>query len=290
MNLDMVYSVSHITLEGETISARDLEKKQGGKGLNQAVALARAGADVSMAGCVGEDGRELVETLQDSGVDTGLIREIASPSGHAIIQLDEKGANAIIVYGGANDKITPGIIDEALEKFSEGDYVLLQNEISNVDYAIHAAKKRGLKVAFNPSPISEKLMEYPLDLVDVFILNEIEGQMLSGLCDCANHEEILDALQTKFPGAEIVMTLGSKGVSYSGIRGRFFCPAKTVKVVDTTGAGDTFCGYFLACILKGVPVKDALEKATKASALSIGKKGAAPSIPTMAEVESSAFC
>lgn len=288
LNIDLVYSVSHINLEGETISARERESKQGGKGLNQSVALAQAGAEVFMAGCVGPDGTELLETLRLSGVDTTLIREIDEPSGHAIIQLADSGANSIIIYGGANVKITPQMIDETLVRFGSGDYILLQNEISCVAYAIRAAKERGLKVAFNPSPISEELPAYPLDLVDVFILNELEGQTLSG-SESAAGADIMAALAARFPQAAIVLTLGEKGAVYHDSRHDLTCPAHKVPVVDTTGAGDTFCGYFLACTMKGMEPQKALETATRASALAIGKKGAAVSIPTLAQVESAVF-
>lgn len=284
LNIDLVYSVSHINLEGETISAKERETKQGGKGLNQSVALARAGAEVYMAGCVGADGRDLVETLRQAGADVGFIREVSDSSGHAIIQLADSGANSIIIYGGANLRITPEMIDETLDHFAPGDYILLQNEISNVDYAIRAAKDRGMKVAFNPSPISEELLSYPLELVDLFILNELEGQTLSGV-ESEKGSEVMASLIKKFPQATIVLTLGEKGAMYHGNGQDLTCPAHKVSVVDTTGAGDTFCGYFLACTMKGMAPRVALETATQASALAIGKKGAAVSIPTLAQVE-----
>lgn len=288
LNIDLVYSVSHINLEGETISARERETKQGGKGLNQSVALARAGAEVYMAGCVGADGRDLVETLRQSGADVGFIREVDEPSGHAIIQLADSGANSIIIYGGANLQITPQMINETMSHFDVGDYILLQNEISNVDHAILAAKKCGMRVAFNPSPISEELLSYPLELVDVFILNELEGQTLSGI-ESEKGSEVMASLIKKFPQAAIVLTLGEKGAMYHGGGQDLTCPAHKVSVVDTTGAGDTFCGYFLACTMKGMAPKLALETASRASALAIGKKGAAVSIPTLAQVENAAF-
>lgn len=288
LNIDFVYSVSHINFEGETISARERERKQGGKGLNQSVALARAGAEVFMAGCVGPDGADLLETLRLSGADTTFVREIDEPSGHAIIQLADSGANSIIIYGGANIKISPQMIDETLEHFDSGDYILLQNEISCVAYAIKAAKDRGLKVAFNPSPISEELLTYPLDLVDIFILNELEGKALSG-AESTVGADVMAALAAKFPQAIIVLTLGEKGVIYHDSYLDLTCPAYKVSVVDTTGAGDTFCGYFLACTMNGIAPQEALETATKASALAIGKKGAAVSIPTLAQVQIADF-
>lgn len=147
-----------------------------------------------------------------------------------------------------------------------------------------------MKVALNPSPVSRELMDYPLELVDVLILNELEGQALSGSAADAEGGAILSALATRFPGAAIVLTLGSKGVMYHDAEGDLSCPAQKVTVVDTTGAGDTFCGYFLACTMKGMSPDKALHTASRASALAISKKGAAVSIPTLAEVEKAAFC
>lgn len=288
LNVDFVYNVCHINLEGETISAKGRELKQGGKGLNQSVALARAGAEVFMAGCVGSDGADLLETLRSAGVDTALIREVEEPSGHAIIQLADSGANSIIIYGGANVKITPEMIDETLARFDAGDYILLQNEVSCVGYAIRAAKERGLKVAFNPSPISEELLTYPLNMVDVFILNELEGQTLSG-SESTVDADVMAALIARFPHADIVFTLGAKGAMYHDGRYDLTCPTHKVPVVDTTGAGDTFCGYFLACTMRGMEPQKALETATRASELAIGKKGAAVSIPTLDQVENADF-
>lgn len=287
LNIDFVYSVGHICLEGETLPARALERKQGGKGLNQAAALARAGAPVFMAGCVGPDGDDLAETLARSGADVSYVRKIQEPSGSAMIQLADSGANSIVVYGGANRKVTPQMIDEVLSHFSPGDYILLQNEISCVEYAFRAAKARGMKLAFNPSPISEELFRYPLELADILILNELEGRSLAGI-QSSSGEEILAALARRFPQAAVVLTLGEQGALYQDGRSRLFCPAQKVPVIDTTGAGDTFCGYFLACSMKGMPPEQALVMATQASALAIGTKGAADSIPSWAQVEAAA--
>lgn len=285
LNLDLVYSVSHINLEGETIPARELELKHGGKGLNQTVALGRAGAEVMMAGCVGTDGQPLIETLRQAGADTRFVQMLEERSGHAIIQLADTGANAIIIYGGANQHVTPALVDEALKDFSAGDYMLLQNETSSVEYAIRAAKQCGMKVVLNPSPMTAELLQYPLELVDLFILNEIEGQFLSGQQNGTEYSDILQALAKRFPKASIVLTLGERGAMYHDANHDLKCAAYRVPVVDTTGAGDTFCGYFLASIIKGLAPEQALHIASKASALAIGKKGAALSIPLLAEVE-----
>ena len=288
LNFDLVYRVPHVNLEGETIAARNFDEKIGGKGLNQSIALARAGADVAMAGCVGEDGAPLIETLRAAGVNADLIRTVNGRSGHAIIQLADSGANAIVIYGGANDRITPTMIDETLAHFSAGDWLLLQNETANVDYAIRAAKAHGMKVALNPSPISDALLRYPLELVDLFILNEIEGQTLAGVTQ-NDGRAILASLADRFPAAAIVLTLGERGALYHDESTDLFCPAFDAPVVDTTAAGDTFCGFFLSGTIRGMSPADALTMASRASALAIGTLGAAVSIPTWEAAERTAF-
>lgn len=288
-NYDMVYSVDHVVLDGETISAQEMEVKQGGKGLNQAIALARGGAISYFSGCIGADGDELINTLIHSGVNVNYLKRDNGPSGHAIIQLSKDGNNAIVIYGGSNLQVSRAIIDEAVSNFDQGDYLLLQNEISNVGYAIFSAKQRGMRVVLNPSPITADLLKSPLDLVDIFILNEIEGQFLAELPDHVPAQEILEALFNRFPNAEIVLTLGSNGVLYHGKQGDFEHRAYHVPVVDTTGVGDTFCGFYLACVMNGQNTEEALETASKASAIAVGIKGAAASIPSIEQVINTSF-
>lgn len=289
LNFDFVYSLPHITLEGETISAHDLELKHGGKGLNQSVALARAGAEVFIAGCVGPDGEPLIDVLRQAKVNTAHIKTVPERSGHAIIQLADNGSNSIVIYSGANEKISTEMIDEVLDHFAEGDFLLMQNEISNVAYAMHAANAHGIKIAFNPSPVTEELQSYPLEFVDTFILNELEGQILSGATADADDDTIIHSLVEKFPHAKIVLTLGARGARYHDMAHDLEQRAYQVPVVDTTGAGDTFCGYFLACVMKGMDPGKSLEMASKASSLAIGVKGAAVSIPIFADVEKAKF-
>lgn len=285
LNIDKVYSVPHFVAPGETLTASRLETFAGGKGLNQSVALARAGARVYAAGAIGPDGKFLVDLLRDSGANVDRIQHFVDvPTGHAIIQVVPQGQNCIIISAGANGEITEGYIDDALEGLGPGDLLLLQNEVSCVPYAIRAAKALGLSVAFNPSPIDDALFGYPLDLVDWFILNEIEGKALAGM-DSEDCSLILDALLAKFPQSAVVLTLGSEGVLYGKGQERLSHRACKVPVADSTAAGDTFCGFFLASLSKGLTPDQALEKATLAAALAIQKKGAAPSIPTWEEVE-----
>ena len=180
LNLDYVYNVDHFVRAGETISSSLLNTFCGGKGLNQSIALARAGAKVYHAGAVGNDGGALVKVLEDNNVDTSLIRIVDLPTGHAIIQRDPDGQNCILLFGGANQSITDSHIEAALSGFSKDDYLILQNEINNTKSIMKRAKDKGMKIVLNPSPMDEKIHALPLELVDIFIVNEVEAESLFG--------------------------------------------------------------------------------------------------------------
>ena len=197
-----------------------------------------------------------------------------------------EGKNCIIVCGGSNQCISKGYITDVLSHFNEGDILLLQNETSNVSFAMQEAKARGMKIVFNASPITETLLEYPLELVDYFMINEVEGKALSMVED-DDYEVILTALVSRFPNAAIVLTLGEQGVWYQDKTTRARHGIYRVEVADTTAAGDTFCGYFLACMAKGMSIPDTLEMASKASAIVVSRPGASDSIPTWDEVQNS---
>lgn len=283
LNLDKVYSVGHFIRPAETMAAAALNEFCGGKGLNQSIALARAGAQVWHAGCVGEaDGTVLLDALKDSGVDISLVRRLPCPTGHAIIQVNTEGQNCILLYGGANQQITPAQIDETLAQFAPGDMLVLQNEISNLSYLIEAAGKKGMVIVLNPSPMAPELLEMPLEYVSYFLLNEVEAKDLCGAE--VPEEEYPEKLLARYPNSRVVLTLGSRGCIYQDAGQRIVQPACRVQAVDTTAAGDTFTGYFVAAIAAGAPVAQALEEATKAAAISVSRQGAAPSIPLREEV------
>ena len=285
LNIDKVYAVDHFVSAGETLTAPRMDTFAGGKGMNQSIALARAGAEIYAAGAVGSDGEFLVELLKDSGANVEHLQILPSaPTGHAIIQLVPQGQNCIIISAGANGLLTEEYIDATLSHFGPGDLLLMQNETNNVAYAMKKAKEKGLQIAFNASPIGPELFEYPLELVDYFLINEIEGQAIAGIEE-TDHEKILEALLRRFPTAAIVLTLGGDGVLYGKGDDRARHDIFRVNVVDTTAAGDTFCGYFLTSIAKGLEPQQALHMASMASALAIGVKGAANSIPTWSQVE-----
>ncbi len=283
LNIDKTYTVKRFVQPKETIRALKHEEFCGGKGLNQSTALARAEAEIYHAGAVGKDGKALVDMLNEAGARTEYIKWVDGVSGHAVIQLDETGQNNIIIVGGANDRIEKEDIRNILDKFEVGDIVLLQNEITNVDFAIEEAKRRGMLVAFNPSPINEMLNQCDLNQVDYFILNEVEGQALSGI-DSEEPEVIKEALKSKFSEASFVLTLGEKGSIFFNKEETFYQDSFKVKVMDTTGAGDTFCGYFLAGVARGNGYAECLKEASAASAIAVTRKGAAEGIPKRKEV------
>lgn len=281
LNIDHVYQVDHFVAAGETEHSFEYARHLGGKGLNQSVALARAGAQVWHAGCVGEDGAHLTEYLSKAGVCTEFVRTIETPTGHALIQVDKSGQNCILLFGGANQQITPEQVRETVARFEPGDILLLQNETSATGEIIRAAHERGMRIALNPSPATEALLKLPLELVEWFILNEVEGEQITGKTE---PEAITDALLARYPSCRVVLTLGKRGVVYRDAHETCSHGIYKVPVVDTTAAGDTFTGYFLAGAAEQKPVAQLLETASKASSIAITRPGAAETIPTAAEV------
>lgn len=284
MNIDYVYSVEHFVKKGETISSRGLEVFSGGKGLNQSIALAKADVEVYHAGQIGEDGKFLLDILKEAGVHTEYIKiSKENRTGNAIIQNDASGDNCIILYGGANRSITRAYVDEVLEGFSAGDYLLLQNEINEIAYIMQRAKEKNMHIFFNPSPMEDSILTYPLEYVDCFLLNEVEAEKLSER-EGAGAMDMLHVLREKFPMAEIVLTLGEKGSILVDGDNLYKAEAKRVKAIDTTAAGDTYTGYFISGIYHGLEKERILELSSMAAAIAVTKKGAANSIPKMSEV------
>lgn len=281
LNLDYVYQLPHFVQPGETISSTCRQVNCGGKGLNQAIAAARAGAQVFQAGKTGAEGQMLRDTLTDSGVDVSLLANWDGPNGHAIIQVDANGQNCIILFGGSNQEIRREEVDKVLSHFGPGDWLMLQNEINELAYIMETAAQRGMSIVLNPSPIDEDLLKLPLELVDLFVFNEIEGAALSGTQD---EEEILNILRKKWPNSKLLLTLGSRGCVYDDGTVRLRQGIYKAHAVDTTAAGDTFTGYFMAAMAAGELPARALDLASKAAAIAVSRPGAAPSIPTMEEV------
>jgi ribokinase len=251
------------------------------------VALARAGVETYHAGAIGEDGRFLLEQLKEAGVDTRFVKELHEVrTGNAIIQNNKDGDNCILLYGGANQSITKEQVDDVLGQFECGDYLILQNEINELAYIMEQAHKRGLKIVLNPSPMDEKIKALPLEDVDYFMLNEVEAGQILGmeLTKDFDGTAMAKSLLEKFPGAAIVLTLGSEGSVYVDKEQEIFQPAYQVSAVDTTAAGDTFTGFLIGGLIHGLSVQGAMEQAAKAAAIAVTRPGASPSIPTLKEV------
>ena len=281
LNLDFVYTLDHIVAPGETETAMGISTFPGGKGLNQAIALARAGAEVHFAGMTGPDGGMLLDVLSQDGVDTTRIRRLPDPSGQALIQLSKAGENSIILFPGTNRMMTPEYITAALFGFGPGDMLLLQNEINGLPEIIATAHAQGMRIALNPSPMDDHLAACDLSKVDLFFINEVEGRQITGE---DTPDAILQAMRTRFPAAAVVLTLGGDGVRYADAEQTFAHPAYSVPLVDTTAAGDTFTGFFLATLSREGSPGAALRAASVAAALAVSRMGASISIPTVAEV------
>ncbi len=282
MNLDYVYQVDHIVQPGETISTSGMNVFLGGKGINQSIAIAKAGAEVYHGGLIGEDGQAFIEACHEYGVHDEFIRQIPGKTGHTIIQIDKAAQNCILLYGGANQMLEESYIDEVLSHFQEGDILLLQNEVNNIAYIVEKAFEKGMEIALNPSPFNEKLDDVDLEKINIFLLNEIEGGQITGKVD---PEEILSEMCRRFPKAQIVLTLGKDGAIYAQQEKKYHQPIFSVKAVDTTAAGDTFTGYFLAGLVEGMEIEDILRMSAKASSIAVTREGAVPSIPYRREVE-----
>lgn len=281
LNLDYVYSVDHMVKPGETLSSFSMNIFCGGKGLNQSIALARAGAPVFHAGMVGEEGELLLKVCEESGIKTDYIRTIPGKSGHTIIQVDKEGQNCILLYGGANRSITREYVDEVLADFEQGDILLLQNEVNLLDYIIDRAYERGMMIILNPSPYDGALDVCDFSKISMFLLNEVEGEQMTGESDA---EDMLERLKIIYPESRVVLTLGGEGSVYQYKEEQYRQGIYQVKVEDTTAAGDTFTGYFVSSFIAGAPVPEGLALAAKASAIAVSRRGAAASIPLRKEV------
>lgn len=282
INVDHVYAVDHFVRAGETLAGSRYRVFAGGKGFNQSLALARAGAHVVHLGRIGRDAEWLLHRLQAEGVDTTHVTVTEAATGHAIIQVVPSGENAIVLFGGANQAITEADLDAALLACSPGDYFLVQNETGLVAEAMRKAHARGLRVILNPAPMAANIHDSPLELVDLFILNETEAEGLTGK---SNPDEISRAMRQRFPRAATVLTLGSKGALYVDAATSHYEAAIRVVAVDTTAAGDTFIGFFLAELMRGGDPARALKLGCHAAAICVTRAGASDSIPYRIDFE-----
>ena len=282
INIDHIYKVPHFVRPGETLRCESLNTVLGGKGANQSVALARAGINVNHVGRLNIADDWALNLLEQSGVDCEFIELCNEPSGHAIIQVDSDAENAIVLHGGANQNFATERIHAVLRGANVGDYLLMQNEVNLIDQAFAMGIARGMKLVLNPAPMSESIKDLPLDKLEILIVNQIEAQMLSGV---EALDDIIETLEHKLPETMIVITLGAAGAVLSSKKKRFEQCAYAVDAVDTTAAGDTFVGYFLAALIQGMDEQSALKHASKAAALAVSVAGAIPSIPCAADLK-----
>ncbi|MFV0514605.1 MAG: ribokinase [Jhaorihella sp.] len=277
INADMVYAVPHLPGPGETLAATGFARFLGGKGANMSVAAARAGARVCHIGAVGADGRWAVERLREYGVDTRHIAVIAESTGHAIVAVDPAAENQIILYPGANRAISEEMLRRALSGAQAGDSLLMQNETNLQSQAARMGRDLGLKICYAAAPFEAAAVRAVLPCLDFLVLNAVEAgqlQAATGMRPAA------------LPVRHVIVTRGAQGARYfdtvSG-QSRDF-PAIPVRPVDTTGAGDTFAGYVLAGLDRGMPMEQAIGLAMRAAAIMVTRHGTADVIPDLKDV------
>ena len=276
LNIDYVYQVNKIFRPGETIESLSLQTFPGGKGANQSVAAARAGGRVHHAGSIGQDGAWLLDKLSDDGINVSNVVISGAVTGHAVIQVDHEGENAICLFGGANQTITHADIDKTIKQFKAGTTLMLQNETSELEYMLHTAADQNMFICLNPSPISDSLLSLNLKDVGLLVVNEIEASTLA-----PNSSDQFRALRDRCPRAIIVKTKGAFGgeAMVPDSNEAIIYKSCNVKAVDTTAAGDTFLGYLVAGLSQGEPLESTLEKAARAAERCVTVKGAQSSIP-----------
>lgn len=276
INVDHVYEVPHLAGPGETVLARTITRGLGGKGANMSLAAAKAGARVVHVGCVGADAAWIRQHLADAGVDIAHVRMVDRPTGHAIIQVDPDGENAITVFSGANHALSEAQVFDAIASAGPGDWLLLQNETNLVADAALAAKRGGLSVAYAAAPFDPEVTAEILASTDLLAVNATEARQL------AEHVGV-PAPAWQVPA--VLITDGAAGAAYRTPETCVHVPAFPVHAIDTTGAGDTFSGVLLAGLDMGHAPPRALTRAAAAAALQITRQGAAAAIPTGAEVD-----
>lgn len=282
LNMDYVYTVEHFVTAGETLASTSMSVFPGGKGLNQSVALAKAGAKVIHGAVIGDNGDLLLEALSKAGVDTDRIEKVSGSCGHTIIQVDKSGQNCILLFPGTNHCVDKAYIEKFLFDAEKGDMILLQNEISGLDAAFEIAHQKQMQIVFNPSPCNGNIKKLPLSYVKWWFCNEIEG---ATLFKGNTPDEIAKDFLNQFPNSKLILTLGDEGSMLIDSENCIKQLSYQVPTVDTTAAGDTFTGFFLASITAGKDMAASLDIASRAAAIAVSRAGASSSMPTMREVQ-----
>jgi ribokinase len=276
INIDNFYEVPHLPTAGETLAATNYGFGLGGKGANMSVAAARAAARVVHIGAIGHDGLWTRERLLEYGVDTPHIAEIEVPTGHANIVVDRDGENNIVLFQGANVHLTEAIIGAALTEAAPRDFLLMQNETNGQGYAATTAQSLGLRVAYAAAPFDAASVEQIIEKIDLLVLNEIEAAQL---------EAALGKPVGALGVTDVVVTLGADGCKWVSNSGEIHFDAYRAEAVDTTGAGDTFTGYLIAGLDRGMDMTSAIDLALKAGALMVARRGTADVIPDLKEIQ-----
>ena len=282
--IDWVYQVPNLVAAGETISSYSRAVHPGGKGLNQSIAAALAGADVMHFGAVGEDGAALLKALDDAGVDTRGIVQLEDGSGHALIQVDSSGRNAIVIYPGANRSVPKRQWQLMLDSMQAGDWLLLQNETNDIAEILAFGKQYGTKMAINLAPADDRISDYPIQHAALLIVNEIEAMALAAT---STVKSAFVELRQRYPDTDIVLTLGGEGLWCASANQSevLILDSYQVAAVDETAAGDAFIGYLMAALLDEKTMPEALMQACAAGALAVTQAGAASSLPSLEMVE-----
>ena len=277
INIDHVYRVPHMPAPGETLPVSSYDRYLGGKGANQSIAIAKAGGTVRHIGAVGSDGGWALEKLRAAGVGTEHIAEAGQATGHAIITVDDAGENQILICGGANRCFTEAQIAQNLDGAdADKDWVLLQNETNLASTIVHTAKQRGFKIAYSAAPFIAGDTIPLLEDIDLLVVNALEAEALA---------EAIGLDPAKLPVDQVLITRGGDGASLHAKGEVIRQDAFKVTPVDTTGAGDTFLGSFLALLDSGAGAQQALQYASAASALQVTRPGAADAIPAYDDVQ-----
>ncbi|MEM9144778.1 MAG: PfkB family carbohydrate kinase [Pseudomonadota bacterium] len=280
VNIDHVYRVPHAPGPGETLADQGYARGLGGKGANQALAAARAGAAVRFVGAIGADGGWTRHHLASTGVAVDHLAQVSEATGHAVILVEPCGENRIIIHGGANRALPASLIDAALSAARPGDWWLSQNETTRVHESFVAARAAGLRTAYAAAPFDAAAAEAVLDGLDLLALNEGEAAAL---------ETHLGQPLAALPVTHVLLTLGAQGARLisgaPGARTVLEVPAFPVTPIDTTGAGDCFLGVALAGLDHGLEAAEALRRAAAAAAIQVTRPGAAGALPDVTEID-----
>ena len=282
INADLFYQVPHLLAPGETLASTQHSRGLGGKGANMSVAIARAAARAVHIGAVGADGRWAVERLLEYGVDTRNIVELDVPTGHAVIMVDDHGENAILLFPGANRALTETHIASALMAATEADTFVFQNETSAQIEGATLASAKGMRVVYAAAPFDAQAVEAVLPMLDILVMNAVEAQQLT---------DALGMTLAALPVRDVIVTLGGEGCRWintdAGTDQMF--PAIPVTPVDTTGAGDTFTGFLVAGLDRGLPMEQAISLGQQAGAIMVTRHGTADVIPDLKDIEDARF-